>query len=51
MDPDYILEFIWIMGGYQACSREAIEQLIGTPSVKKLISEKRDMVEKLMSSF
>jgi hypothetical protein len=51
MDPDYILEFIWIMGGYQACSREAIEQLIGTSSIKKLISEKRDVVEKLLRSF
>jgi hypothetical protein len=51
MGPDYILEFIWIMGGYHACSREAVEQLIGAPALKKLISEKRDMVEKLLSSL
>ncbi len=51
MIPDYLMEFIWIMGGYQACSREAIEQLIQTSSIKKLISEKRDVVGKLMTSF
>jgi hypothetical protein len=51
MKPDYLLEFIWIMGGYQACSREAAEQLIKAPNMKKLISEKRDVVEKRLSSF
>lgn len=50
MKSDYLLEFIWIMGGYQACSRETIEQLIKTPNIKKLISEKREMVERLLSS-
>jgi len=51
MKPDYLLEFIWIMGGYQACSREAIEQLIKVPNIKRLISEKQDIVERLLCSF
>jgi hypothetical protein len=51
MKPDYLLEFIWIMGGYQACSREVIERLVKNPNIKKLISEKRDLVEKLLGSL
>jgi hypothetical protein len=48
MNLDYLLEFIWIMGGYQACSREVIRDLIGTPNMKKLILGKRDVVERLL---
>jgi hypothetical protein len=47
MALDYLLEFISIMGGYQACSREVIRYLIGTPNMKKLISGKREIVERL----
>jgi hypothetical protein len=51
LNPDYLLEFIWIMGGYQACSREVIKELIGTPNMKKLISGKREVVERLLKGL
>jgi hypothetical protein len=49
MKLDYLLEFIWLMGGYQACSREAVERLIKAPNIKKLISEKKDLIKKLLN--
>ncbi len=38
MRSDYILEFIWIMSEYKACTLDAIEELMRTPSMRSLIS-------------
>jgi hypothetical protein len=46
-----MLEFIWIMGGYQACSRKMIKDLIGTPNMKKPISGKREVMERLLKGL
>ncbi len=34
MTPDYTLEFVWIMSKFRACEKEAIVELVRTPSMK-----------------
>ena len=36
MKADYTVEFVWIMAKYQACSRANIEQLLRTPTIKRV---------------
>jgi hypothetical protein len=51
MKPDYTVEFIWIMSKYSACKREDIEELIRTPSIRSLISQHQQRINKLMKGF
>ena len=51
MKPEYILEFIWIMAGYRACSREVIMQLIGAPNIRKQISNDLGVVNGLIAQL
>jgi hypothetical protein len=36
MRPDYIMEFIWIMAEYNACPREAIDELMKPRSIRSM---------------
>jgi ankyrin repeat protein len=51
MKPEYILEFIWIMAGYRACSREVIVQLIGAPNIRKQILNDLGVVNRLIAQL
>lgn len=51
MTPDYTLEFIWIITGYNACSIESIEQLLRTPSIRSLVSNHLSRIGDMMGSF
>jgi hypothetical protein len=51
MEPDYTLEFIWIMAKYESCSRDSIEMLIKTPKMKALLSGDRHRVDELLLKF
>ena len=51
MKPGYTLEFIWIMAGYKSCSREVIMQLIGTPNIRKQISNDLGIVNRLIAKL
>ncbi|MCC7086627.1 MAG: hypothetical protein IT427_16635 [Pirellulales bacterium] len=51
MTADYTVEFVWIMSKYQACSREAIQDLLGTPSIKAHIAGNRDRLTEILSSW
>ena len=51
MAPDYTVEFIWIMSEYNACSREDIEELIRTPSMRALITNHRPRVNELLEKL
>lgn len=51
MKPDYTMEFIWIMAGYDACKVEDIKELIRTPTMSSLISEHRSRLKELLASF
>jgi hypothetical protein len=37
MTPDYTVEFIWIMAKNQACTRDAISDLLRTPAIKAVV--------------
>ena len=45
MKPDYTVEFIWIMSKYNASTRENIEELIRTPSIRSLICQHMNQVD------
>lgn len=47
----YTVEFIWIMSKYNACSRESIEQLIRTPTMRALLSAHQTRVKELVEAF
>ncbi len=49
--PDYTVEFIWIMSKYKACTRDAIEELISTPTIKRHVSEHVRRVHEIMSAW
>ena len=48
MEPDYTVEFIWIMSKFKACSREDIKELIRTPAIRKLISKHQSRIDELV---
>lgn len=51
MKPDYPVEFIWIMSEYKACTREAIEQLMRTQSIRAHISKHANRYKELLKSW
>ena len=51
MSPDYIVEFIWIMSKYQACTRENIEELIRTPAIRSVVSGHLPRIAELIDSL
>jgi hypothetical protein len=51
MIPDYTMEFIWIMSGYNACTREAVEQLIRTACMHTLLSNQTHRVTELIEDL
>ena len=51
MKSDYVMEFIWIMSEYQACSRQAIDDLMNNPRIRSLVSGHIGRLDVLMDSF
>lgn len=51
LTADYAVEFVWIMSKYNACSRESIDDLIRTPSIKALITKHGPRVAELLSRW
>ena len=51
MKPDYTLEFIWIMAGYKACTREVIEELMHSKPIRTLVSKHQNRVNELMAAL
>ncbi|MBA4418725.1 MAG: hypothetical protein C0392_12575 [Syntrophus sp. (in: bacteria)] len=50
MKADYIMEFIWIMSEYGACSREKLRKLISTPAMHELTANHFARLEEIVSS-
>ena len=48
MIPEYAVEFIWIMGRYQAANREDLEELIRTPTIKKVVGKYRRKINEYL---
>jgi hypothetical protein len=51
MKSDYTVAFIWIMSKFSASTRENIEQLIRTPTIRALLSAHQARVNELVESF
>ncbi|MGV8080011.1 MAG: ankyrin repeat domain-containing protein [Syntrophales bacterium] len=51
MKPDYILEFIWIMTEYNACSREAVHEIMKHPSARSMVSRQVGRLNSLLEHF
>jgi hypothetical protein len=51
MAPGYVVEFVWLMQRYQACSRKDIEALLGTPAMAKLKANERGRLAALAGSL
>ncbi len=51
MTADYAVEFVWIMHKYDSCSREAIEQLLRTSTIKSHTAAHRERLQELMASW
>ena len=51
MKSDYTVEFIWIMSKFSASTRENIEQLIRTPTMRALLSAHQARINELFQEF
>ena len=51
MTPDYTVEFIWIMTKYNASTRENLEQLVRTPTIRALVAAHLPRIHKLVASI
>ena len=51
MKADYTVEFVWIMAKYHACSRESLEQLLRTPTIKKVTSGYAGRLRELIATW
>jgi len=51
MAPDYTAEFVWIMSGFQACSRGNLENLLRTSSIRAHVSKLRARINELIRTL
>lgn len=49
LSPEYTAEFVWIMSKYQACSKQDLQKLIGTPTMRTHILQLLPRINVLMS--
>lgn len=51
MNPDYTMEFIWIMTEYNACTVEVLDKLMKPPEMRALIVKYIRLFDKMMGAF
>jgi hypothetical protein len=51
MAPGYLLEFAWLLRAYRAARRRDVLDLVRTPSVNRLLGEKRVTAEQILSGI
>jgi hypothetical protein len=51
MSVDYTIELVWIMSKYDGCSRDTIEQLLRTPTMRRHIAKYQPRIEDLLKEF
>lgn len=49
--PDYTVEFVWIMSRYRGCTREHIEQLLRTPTIKRHTADHQPRLQELLATW
>ncbi|MEX2672835.1 MAG: ankyrin repeat domain-containing protein [Phycisphaeraceae bacterium] len=51
LEPDYTLEFVWIMAKYQACTFETVQELLRTPTIKSHMASHRERLQELLACW
>ncbi len=51
MKSDYVVEFVWIMSKYKSCSREDVEELLRTPTMKGRIIGHKSRIAQFMGNL
>ena len=51
MSVDYTVEFVWIMAKYDGCSRDTIEQLLRTPTIRRHVVKHQPRIQELIKEF
>ena len=51
LTDDYTVEFVWIMSKYSACSRDDIERLLRTPTMKRHTKDLSPRIRQLVDSW
>ncbi|MGM0427885.1 MAG: ankyrin repeat domain-containing protein [Thermodesulfobacteriota bacterium] len=51
MSVDYTVEFVWIMAKYDGCSRDTIEQLLRTPTIRRHVVKHQPRIQELLKEF
>jgi hypothetical protein len=51
MSLDYTVEFVWIMAKYDGCSRDTIEQLLRTPTIRRHVTKHQPRIQELLKDF
>lgn len=51
MKADYVMEFIWLMSEYKACTRNDIETLIKTVSMRSLLSNHFNRYDEMLNAL
>ncbi len=51
MTPDYTVEFVWVMVKYNACSRDAIEELLRPLPIRTLVSKHIPRINELIATL
>ena len=51
MTPDYTVEFAWIMQKYGGCTKEDIESLIRTPTMKRHLSHHMGRLREIIEDW
>jgi hypothetical protein len=51
MSVDYTVEIVWIMAKYDGCSRDTIEQLLRTPTIRRDVAKHQPRIQELLKEF
>lgn len=51
MDPQYTVEFVWIMGKYHACAKCDIDALMRTPTIKRHVREYQKRISHILDEW
>jgi hypothetical protein len=51
MSVDYTVEFVWIMAKYDGCSRDTIENLLRTPTIRRHVAKHQPRIQELLKDF
>lgn len=51
MEPDYAVEFVWIMSRYKACDLASVQDLLRTPSMKSHLKTHQPRLTELLAKW